>query len=236
MAFGIPLVLLVVIAVLCVADDDDYSSIDDTTDRISKLIDDFYAKSHIRRAKIQAGFEHDFEDNTAQTRELVQSVGITGDVQKIADNVWSETDAIWTKIRDNLDTHFDDVVDDSNVLKKAIADAISPASLQDPLVQTYLDELNNSAKVLLQTVNDVLTRKQAVFQADLGQFVSAMWRLHAVALDNGGDDYQDTFEQLLGIAYDLLKVDFENYFDDWLLELNSQEKRNKALTILVVSV
>lgn len=235
MARGILFALLVVgVVISCCGSDFEPPDIG-TVERITKLVDDYKAKLDIRRAHIRASFEQDIEANNNQVRDLVQTVGIRGDVQKITDVVWSQSDAIWAKIRDNFDINFDDMADDRAKLDKEIRDAISPEMLQASLVKTYLDEEDNSQAELLKTIQSIWTQKKAVFQADLGQFVSAMQRLHEVALESEDEDYQASFERLLVAAYDVLKADVEDYFDDWMLELNSSDKRNKALTLFIVS-
>lgn len=235
MALGIQFVLLAVGVFACSGADVEPANAD-TVARISKLVDQFYDASHIRRAKTRSMFERQFELNNKSVRSLVHSIGISGDVQQIADNAVSRSKALWQDIINNLTQHFDDLADDSAKLGKEIRDAISPQDMQDPLVQTYLKQMDTASDILLKKIEDLWTEKRDVYLDDLDQFVASLWRFHAAALQSEHPDgFQDVFERLFGTAYDLLRVDLYDYLDQWLMQLDSFEKRNKALTIVLIA-
>lgn len=203
---------------------------------VNRLLDEFITQKRNGRSRQRLLFERDFNCHTFDVHQLVRTMKIGGDIQRLIDDIKSRSTNFWQQILDSVQQRFNENYERSVNLQRAIESIIPAAERHDPLVRSFLIDMRSAARKLYIAAGELWTEKRASFLADSTQLLSAVQRMHANAVASYDEnDYQLAFAKLLRRSYDLLWDDFSDFFDRYADIFESADERYRVLAVLVVS-
>lgn len=159
--------------------------------------------------------EHLIEHCTVELMDVVQGVGIVGDMQTIRRRCEEETDEKLTQIYSSFQTEIEWA---EPAALRAINDwfaCLPITTQQNALAEYYLEELLNIVADSILKMQTLIIDKEGQSIADLYQNLDQMLRLNVVALEDldNLDKYQKLFETQYRTACALTKISSDNLYN-----------------------
>lgn len=182
-----------------------------TIERVKRLTDLALCNTQSSRDSVtQIIASHEFE-----LVNLIQNIGVTGNVEEILDASSRMFSEKWQNIKDTRESN---AALADQVVRQEINEwfaSLSPVTQRNPLAQYYLRQLLNSANDFAEMVAQHSSIDEIQSADDLQNIGEYVRYLNALALEDcdNADEYQRLLETLYKNACPLQRLSSDNYFN-----------------------
>lgn len=185
---------------------------EETTRGIHSVISSIKTRNQQARERT----EHFITHCGAELLEIVQQVGIVGDMPTIVKACNKETAEKWTQIHGSFDADIKWAIPAAQQTINTWFSRLPSSTQQSPLAEYYLVELMNLVPNTVLKTKQVVKAKEDESMADLNQNLYRMLRLNVVALEDMDNlsVYQTMFETQYSTACALTKISSDNLYSE----------------------